>query len=241
MINILMLLAGKSKFFEAPEYQFPRPLIEINGRSMVELTIDNLKGIKQEKRFIFVVNEQDCAKYHIDNVLMLATDDNCKIVRLTGETKGAACSALLATEYIDNKDRLIISNTDQIIEEDINKILDFFEKKDADGGVVCFETIHPRWSYVTVNKNDEIIEAAEKKPISKNAIAGFYYFKHGCDFVKSAMGSIEKDTNVNGAYYIAPTFNEMVLENKSLVIFRLDSNKYHSFYSPQRIREYENR
>ncbi|HEY9702653.1 MAG TPA: hypothetical protein V6C58_09415, partial [Allocoleopsis sp.] len=85
----------------------------------------------------------------------------------------------------------------------------------------------------------KVVETAEKKPISRNAIAGFYYFKHGKDFVSAAFKSIEKDANVNGLYFVAPTYNELVLENKHIGVTFIDSSVYHSFYSPAKIAEYE--
>jgi dTDP-glucose pyrophosphorylase len=127
-----------------------------------------------------------------------------------------------------------------VINHDLNEIFDCFEDKNIDAGVICFTSVHPKWSYVRLDENNKIVETAEKRPLSKNAIAGFYYFKHGSDFVQSAMKSIENDANVNGIYFTAPILNEMVLENKNLEIFKIDSNQYHSFYSPQKIKEYEN-
>ncbi len=239
MINILIPLAGKTVFFDTAEYPFPKPLIEICGKPMIELLIGNFMAINKERKFIFIVNQSDCEKYHLDNTLKLLTDYNCEIIKVSGETKGAACSVLLAVEYINNDNELVISNGDQLIDRDLNEVLEHFEKRKVDAGVICFESVHPKWSYVQLDEDGKIMEMAEKRPISKNAIAGFYYFRQGCDFVNSAMKSIEKGASVNGIYYIAPTFNELILENKHLEIFRIESSQYHSFYSPQKISEYE--
>lgn len=238
MINILIPLGGKSSFFDNDSYPFPKPLIEINGLPMIELVLKNFINLKCDKKFIFVINKTDCNKYHLDNVLKLLTNNACEIIILPGETKGAACSALMAIDYIDNQNPLIISNGDQVLDINFNDLLNSFENRNVDAGVICFESVHPKWSYVRL-ENDKIIETAEKRPVSKNAIAGFYYFKQGNLFVKAAMQSIEKDASVEGLYYIAPIFNELVLENKNLEIIKIDANKYHSFYSPQKIKEYE--
>src|SRR6266702_239375 len=187
MINILIPLGGKSAFFDNEEYPFPKPLIEINGKLMIELLIDSFSNIEEEYKFIFIVQQEDCRKYHLDNTLKLLTNDKCEIVILDNLTKGAACSALMAIDHIDTHDKLIISNGDQVIDSDMNHILGFMEGKKSDAGVVCFESVHPKWSYVRLDENDCIVETAEKRPISKNAIAGFYYFRHGIDFVNSAM------------------------------------------------------
>lgn len=236
MINILIPLAGKNKFFPESEYPFPKPLIEICDKTMIEMVINNFKNL-DDINYIFIVNEKDCKKFHIDNTLKLLTDNQCEIIKIQGETKGAACSVLMAIEYINNDEELIISNADQVIEEDLNKIVNY--SKQYDGGVITFESVHPRWSYVKTDENNFVIEAAEKRPISKNAIAGFYYFKKGKDFVNSAMNMIKKDANVNGIYYIAPSLNEMILNHKRISIYKIDNNKYFTFYIPQKIEEYK--
>ena len=239
MINILVPIAGQSIFFENSEYKYPKPLIEIGKKPMIEWVINNFNQIKEEKKYIFIVNKQNCIKYHLDDTLKLLTDNNCEIIQIDHETKGAACSCLMAIQYINNDKELIITNGDQIIDTDLNKVLTYFRKKDADGGVICFESVHPKWSYVRLDMNNKIIETAEKRPLSKEAIAGFYYFKKGKDFVNAAMKSIKKNSSVDGLYFIAPVYNELVLDNKYLITYKIDGNKYNNFYSPQRIEEFE--
>lgn len=237
MINILIPLAGKNKFFNEVDYPYPKPLIEINDKTMIEHVIENFNSIKKEKQFIFIVNNEDCKKYHLDNVLNLLTNNSCKIIKIDSETKGAACSAMMAIEYISNDTPLIIANADQLFDDNLEDIISSF--KDVDGGVISFDSIHPRWSYARVGTDNYIVETAEKRPLSKDAIAGFFYFKNGSDFIISAMNMIKKDANVNGLYFISPTINEMVLQNKKLIIRKIDNCKYHTFYTPQKIQEYE--
>lgn len=237
MINILIPLAGKNQFFSEAEYPYPKPLIEINGKTMIEHILANFESIQKEKQFIFIVNNEDCKKYHLDNILNLLTDHTCKIIKIDGETKGAACSALMAIKYINNNIPLVIANADQIISEDLQAKIGTLEAYDA--GVITFNSVHPKWSYARVDSDGNITETAEKRPISKNAIAGFYYFKEGKEFVASAMSMIKKDASVNGLYFIAPVLNEMILKNKYLGIVQIDDSNYHTFYSPNKIKEYE--
>lgn len=237
MINILIPLAGKNQFFSENEYPFPKPLIEFNGKTMIEHIIDNFNSIKKDKQFIFIVNSEDCKKYHLDNVLNILTSYTCKIIKLDNETKGAACSAMMAVEYIDNDTPLIISNADQLFDIHLDDVVNNFQFSDA--GVITFESIHPRWSYVRLDAKGRVTETAEKRPISKSAIAGFYYFRKGSDFISSSSKMVKKDASINGLYYISPVLNEMVLENKTINIFKIENNKYHTFYTPQKIKEYE--
>lgn len=225
--------------FDSEEYRYPKPLIEINGKPLIELVVACLDQIKMDKRFIFIVNAVDCQKYHLDSVLRLITEDCGIVIQLEKETKGAACSALMAIDSIDNNDALMISNGDHIFDCDLNAVIAKFDSKGVDAGTACFDSVHPKWSFVRLDKNNKIIETAEKRPLSRNAIAGLYYFKHGSDFVRAAMKTIEKDASVNGRFYVAPTLNELVLEGKNLEIHSIASSEYHNFYSPHKLKEYE--
>lgn len=238
MLNILIPMGGSSDF-DSEEYRYPKPLIEINGKPLIELVVDCLDKIQGEKRFIFIVNATDCQKYHLDSVLHLITGDSGIVIQLEKETKGAACSALMAIDFIDNNDALMISNGDHIFDCDLNSVVSEFESRCVDAGTICFDSVHPKWSFVRLDKNNKIIETAEKRPLSRNAIAGLYYFRRGSDFVRAAMKTIEKDASVNGRFYVAPTLNELVLEGKNLEIHLIPSSAYHNFYSPHKLKEYE--
>ena len=230
-------MAGKSQYFSEHEFPFPKPLIEIGAKTVIEHVIANLSSIATKARFIFVVNSGDCRKFHLDSTLNLITDHQCKIVRLEHETKGAACSALMAVSHIANDAPLIIANSDQIFTSPLQALAHNFEG--ADAGVITFDSVHPRWSYVRLDENQHVVETAEKRPISRNAIAGLYYFKHGREFVDSAMSMIQKDSSVNGIFYISPTLNEMILKGKVITTARVNTDAYHTFYTPQKIKEYE--
>lgn len=237
MINILIPMAGKSQYFSENEYPFPRPLFEIGDKTVIEHVLINLSSISTELQFIFILNNSDCKKFHLDDTLNIITKNKCHIIRLENETKGAACSALLAINHINNDVPLIIANSDQLFECSLKFLVPAFAGSDA--GVITFKSLHPRWSYVRLDEHHRVVETSEKRPISRNAIAGIYYFKIGRDFVESAMSMVQKDSHVNGNFYISPTLNEMILKGKSVTSIEVETSKYHTFYTPQKIKEYE--
>lgn len=237
MINILIPMAGKSQYFSESEFPFPKPLIEIGQKTVIEHVIQNLSSASADVQFIFVLSSADCRKFHLDSTLNIITDHKCKIVRLDNETKGAACSALMAISHIANDHPLIIANSDQLFDDSLKDLIAGL--RDADAGVVTFESVHPRWSYVRLNEQGLVVETAEKRPISRHAIAGLYHFRRGRDFVAAAMRMIQKDSSINGNFYIAPTLNEMILQGKKIKTVKVDVHRYHTFYTPQKIKEYE--
>lgn len=237
MINILLPMAGKSLHFSDNEYPYPKPLFEIGQKTIIERVITNLQSVGSIIQFIFVVSSSDCRKFHLDSTLNIITDHKCKLVKLDNDTRGAACSALMAISHIGKSQPLVIANPDQLFDTCIADLIDQFN--DADAGVITFESVHPRWSYVKHDDHGLVAETAEKRPISRNAIAGFYFFQRGEDFVNSAMSMIRKDSNVDGNFYIAPCLNELILMGKKIRTASVDPSKYHTFYTPQKIKEYE--
>lgn len=239
MLNILIPLAGKSLFFDQQHYHYPAPLIEIAGKIMIERVVENLSSIEGEKRLVFVVNEEDCRKYHIDDVLKLLVKSELEIVMLSRPTLGAACSCLMAIDFINNDDPLLISNGDQVLDMDLTKLLDLPSLSPEEAVVFCMHSVHPRWSYVLCEEEGEVVEVAEKRPISSRAIAGLYLYGRGRDFVSAAREMIKKGDNIDGKYYIAPALNQRILDAAPVRAVDVEQAAYHSFYTPERIAEYE--
>jgi dTDP-glucose pyrophosphorylase len=239
MLNILMPLGGNSKFFDEKEYFYPKLLVEIQGKPMIQLAIENLQTIGDDLQFIFVIKKSDCVNFHLDETLKLLTNDECKIITLDHDTKGAPCSCLLAIEYINNSTPLLISNYDQVFDCSLKEYRTRFDNLDVEAGCLIFNSAHPRWSYVHINDHGFVMEAAEKRPLSRNAIAGFYYYTHGSNFIKSAQSVIRKTCSNTETFYTSSTFNELILENKRVGALTVSNDNYHSFYTPQKIEEFE--
>ena len=234
MVNVLIPAMGKSTFFE--DSFFPKPLIEIRGRTMLEMVIDNYACL-YPKNYIFVFEDKDCSEFHLDSSAKILSPLSVTI-RLRNQTRGALCTCLMAIDYINNDTPLIIANSDQIIDVDYRSVLQHFDEKNADAGVITFPSIHPRWSYA--RKNDgAVVEVAEKRPLSKDAIAGFYYYKKGSDFIDGAKKALIKNNCLNDRFYISASVNEMILSGKQVAYYDIPKEKYHSFYSPEKIKEYE--
>jgi dTDP-glucose pyrophosphorylase len=189
-------------------------------------------------RHVYVIRKEDANQHRLADVLRLM-DPRAALVVAQGPTRGAACTALLAIDQIDPDAELVITNGDQILKTDLPAIVAGFRSKNLDGGVVVFDSVHPRWSFVRVDSGGMVVEAAEKRPISRWATAGFYYFKRGRDFTHAAMETIKKDAHVNGLYYICPCFNELVLNHKRIGVHPIEREAYVSLATPADAEQYE--
>lgn len=213
-MNVLIPMAGAGSRFAAAGYTFPKPLIDVNGKPMIQVVVNNLNV---DANYIFIVQKEHYEKYSLGIMLNLIAP-NCKIVQVDGITEGAACTTLLAKEYIDNDEPLLIANSDQFVEWNSNECLYAFNADGIDAGIITFKSTHPKWSYAKINESGFVAEVAEKKPISDNATVGIYFWKNGSDYVKYAEQMIEKNLRVNNEFYVAPVFNEAIQDRKKIRI-----------------------
>jgi HAD superfamily hydrolase (TIGR01509 family) len=211
-MNVLIPMAGAGSRFAAAGYTFPKPLIDVNGKPMIQVVVDNLNV---EAHFIFLVQREHYEKYNLQSVLNLIAP-GCDIIQVDGLTEGAACTTLLAKEFINNESPLLMANSDQFVEWNSNECLYAFTADSIDGGIVTFESTHPKWSFAKLDQDGFVSEVAEKNPISNLATVGIYYWKHGSDYVKYAEQMIKKNIRVNNEFYVCPVFNEAVSDGKKI-------------------------
>lgn len=218
-MNILIPMSGRgSRFLET--HITPKPLIEIEPNlTMIELVVKNLNI---NGRLIFLVLKEHYEKYPLKEILN-KTSNNIKIVIVDSVTEGAACTSLLAKELINNEDSLFIANSDQYIDNwNYDDFICKMIKENADGGIVTFKSTDSKWSFVRLNENNDVIEVAEKNPISDKATVGFYWWKKGFEYVKYAEQMIQKNIRVNNEFFICPVFAEAISDNKIIKTFDVE-------------------
>ena len=231
-LNVLIPMAGAGSRFAQAGYSFPKPLIDVKGQPMIQVVVENLNI---EANYIYVVQKSHREKFNLDTLLNLITP-NCKIVEVDGLTEGAACTALLAKEFIDNGNPLFFANSDQFVEWDSNEFFYKMNENDADGGIPVFHSTHPKWSFAKLDDDGFVTEVQEKNPISDLATIGFYYWKRGSDFVKYAEEMIEQDIRVNNEFYVCPVYNNAI--KAGLKIRTFDTPKMWGLGTPEDLNYY---
>jgi HAD superfamily hydrolase (TIGR01509 family) len=217
-MNVLIPMAGAGSRFARAGYTFPKPLIEVNGKPMIQVVVENLNV---DAHFIFLVQKDHYEKYNLKQLLNLIAP-GCDIIQVDGLTDGAACTTLLAKELIDNDSPLLMANSDQFVEWNSNECLYAFTADGVDGGIITFKATHPKWSFARLGADGFVSEVAEKNPISDNATVGIYYWKKGSDYVKYAEQMISKDIRTNGEFYVCPVFNEAIGDNKKIRVKEIE-------------------
>ena len=216
MLNIVLPIAGRGSRFATAGYTLPKPLIPVHGVPMIEWVTENVRP-RRPHRFIYL-----CLQEHLDSTnladVLNRIAPGCCIVPVRKVTEGAACTVLLAREWIDGDNPLMMANSDQFVDIDINDYLARQEAADVEGLIMTFWSDHPKWSYVRFGPDGAVTEVVEKQVISNEATVGIYNFAKGRDFVRAADRMIELNLRVNGEFYVAPTYNQLIREGKRLVV-----------------------
>jgi len=233
-MKILIPMAGEGSRFAKEGYTFPKPLIDVNGKPMIQRVVENLDF---DSEYIFLVRREHIEKYEgMLDTLDRITNGRFNHVVVDALTEGAACTALLARDLIDDDEDLLIANSDQVIDYEPENFNLIRNTSNFDAVVFTFNAVHPKWSFVKTNSRGYITEVAEKKPISNIATCGIYWYRKGSDFVRYADRMIEKNIRVNNEFYIAPVYNELIEDGKTLVPFYV--SKMHGLGTPEDLRFY---
>lgn len=227
MLNIVIPMAGAGSRFVNAGYQDPKPLIPIHGTPMIKLVIDNLRPT-QPHQFIFICQEAHVASYNLTDKLS-EWAPGCKIILLDSITEGAACTVLTAEHLINNTEPLMIANSDQYIDISIDDYLEYIRSEQLDGLIMTMTADDPKWSFVGFDDAGKVNRVVEKQVISNEATVGIYNFKHGCDFVNAAQAMIAKNLRVNGEFYVAPVYDQLIARGDIIGIYNIGS-EHHGMY-----------
>ncbi len=238
-MNVLILMAGTHSSFEQAGYGYPRNLVQAKGKPVLQHVVENLLPLRsQGAKICALVNRDEDRRFHTGRVLQLV-NKAITVQRVEGKSAGALCTALLGIDHIAPEEPLIITNGDIVMDCDLGAAVKYFQSLGLDGGTITFNDIHPRWSFVKLDETGLVIEAAEKRPISHHATTGFYYFHRGQDFLDASFRLLLKDAHVDGAFYICPVFNEMILDQKKIGIWPIKRSQYHTLKTADDVRTYD--
>lgn len=222
MLNIVIPMAGRGSRFAKAGYVMPKPLIDVHGHHMIEYVVKNITP-QCSHRFIFLCLAEHIEKYNLTETLNKIAP-NSIIVQVDHVTEGAACTVLLAEKYIDSEESLMIANSDQYVDININDYIK--HQNELDGLIMTMYANDPKWSFIQFDKDKLVTMVKEKEVISNEATVGIYNFQHGSDFVQYAHKMIDMDMRVNNEFYVAPVYNLMIADGKKIGFYNIGSEDH---------------
>ena len=223
-MNVIILAAGED-YLSTKNNQYPLCLTEYKGQSIIQ-HISNSIDFDNDKA-LFIFQEKHIRKYHLSAIVELLSSNKAKVSSIPDNTAGAAASALLGAVKLDQTKPLLVISSNQLTDIDYTQLSNFMTDNNYDAGTVVFEDIHPRYSFVSLDEDGLINEASEKRPISKNATAGIYWFKDTALFVSFVKNMIRNDAKVDNKFYICPSLNEVILCGGRVGAFHINKKDYH--------------
>jgi dTDP-glucose pyrophosphorylase len=216
MLTIVIPMAGRGSRFADAGYALPKPLLPVHGVPMIEAVVRNLSP-SEPARFVFICRREHLAGYGFEAGLRQAAP-GCVIVPIDEVTEGAACTVLLAEPAIDPDDVLVIANSDQWVDHTMDAHLAALRRDGLDGLIMTMTADDPKWSFVELDAARRVTNVVEKEVVSDEATVGIYTFARGGDFLRAARAMIAADKRVNGEFYVAPAYNELVAAGAAIGI-----------------------
>lgn len=218
-VNIVIPMAGRGSRFADAGFTDPKPLIPVGGKPMIEWVIENIRP-NRPHRFLFLCLQEHLERYPAVPAKLTELCPGCQIVPVRQVTEGAACTVLLAREFVETDEPLMIANSDQIVDLPIEEYLAAGDAEEVGGLIMTFWADDPKWSYCRMRKDGLVSEVLEKQVISNEATVGIYNFAKGVDFVRAADQMIAKNLRVNNEFYVAPCYNQLIEEGMKVVVAR---------------------
>ncbi len=212
-MKILIPLAGRGSRFKEIGFTKPKSLLPIIDKSMIEWSTMNIPVDSSD--IIFLILKDDVKKYSLDAELLKIFGSKITIIQIPKVTDGAPQTLLYAKDLINTSEEIIIWNGDQVVLDDVGKMIEQLPEN-IDGLIPVFHSNLTKFSYVRVDDEMNVLETAEKIPISEYATIGLYYFRKGKDFVRAAESMIEKDIRRGNEFFVCPVYNELIEEGKKI-------------------------
>jgi len=235
-LNIIILAAGSADFV-VEDGDYPVCLVEIGGKPLLERVITNASRVEGAALY-FAFRSDQIARFHLDKIVNLLVPD-ATVVSISDQTMGSGCTALMVASMLPENEEVLIVSANELVDIALDVVVQSFRDRQLDAGTITFPSVHPRYSYVRVDTDGSVTEVSQKVPISKRATAGVFWAARASDLVESIKQMIRKDANVDGQYYIAKAFNEIILNQKKMGFYDIISENYHPLKTARQVEQFQ--
>lgn len=226
-MQIVVPMTGIGKRFLDAGYTTPKPLLEVDGKPMIEHVVNLFPG---EKDFIFICNCAHLAQTNLRDVLNKIAP-GCKIITIPPHKKGPVYAVLQAQSLIHDEEEVIVNYCDFGTYWNYKDFLKHTRDRNADGAIPAYKGFHPHMlgkiNYAFMRDDKQwMLEIREKQPFTNNrmneyASNGTYYFKKGSYLKKYFQQLIDEDINLKGEYYVSMVYNLLVRDGLKVSIYEI--------------------
>ena len=249
-MNIIIPMAGAGKRFTDAGYKIHKPAIPTLERRtgspypMVVCAVMDLPNVEDDGANVIFIDRdfhktdgvEDAIKEHYPKARFITVD------RLT---EGQACTCLLAKDFINNEQPLLIAGCDNGMVTDEEK----FQKERQNADMLVFTYRHNEavlknpnaYGWIVVDNENYVTDVSIKKAISDNplndhAVVATFYFRHGADFVAAAERMIYANDRINGEFYVDEVARHAL--NMGMTVKAFEIERYIGWGTPNDYEEY---
>lgn len=206
-MKIIVPMAGRGSRLADAGYELPKPLIEIEEQPMFKWALQSIDDIPYDQIAFIILREHD---EQFDFAATLKQHyPQSNVVILDAVTEGQLQTILMARDFINVDDDLLIANCDTYLKADI--ATDIKNREERTAGIISVADLPgDRWSFARTDDTGYVVEVAEKVRISDYASTGLYYFSDGAQFVSIAETMIANQEKTRGEYYVIPVYQKLI-------------------------------
>ena len=207
--HVVLPIAGEGKRFAEKGYTFPKYLVSVRGKPVIQWVIESLQ--LPQAVYHIGCRSEDIKRFHLDDMFGQLVG-SYTLHGFDQPTHGAACTVLELMAGLKGELPVLVANCDQWVTWDPQRVFEEADEWHADAAIMTFQSVHPKWSFVEVDQTGRWVrQVAEKRPISPWATCGLYWARQAWQ-LRSCIEEMMRDPEnlVNNEWYLAPAFNEYV-------------------------------
>jgi NDP-sugar pyrophosphorylase family protein len=215
-MKIIIPMAGIGSRFMTAGYTDPKPLIEVNGKMIIEYILDMFN---EQDELVFICNQKHLEETNIENVLKRLAPRST-IVSMPMHKLGPVYTVQKVYDLIEDDEEVIVSYCDNPYIWNREEFEAHVRHNNLDGCVLSHTGFHPHTLNNTkmafMKDQDGIVTEIKEKecytdnPMNEHASTGTYYFKKGSYIKKYFDLTMEKNINYNGEYYVTLVYNLLI-------------------------------
>ncbi|MGG5318763.1 glycosyltransferase family 2 protein [Enterococcus sp. AZ072] len=231
-MKVIITMAGRGSRFTKQGYTQPKHEIMAGERSLFSWAVGSLKQFFDET-FLFIVRKGSYSPESLREEIVRLGIKTYEIIELAEVTKGQADTVMQVAKLIDKDEDILIYNIDTTINPECLSKEAILQ---GDGSVPLFKAEGTHWSFAKLDETQErITEMAEKRPISSWGSVGLYYFHPWQDFSEAFEAMSAQLLDEYGEIYIAPLYNYLIEQGKTIHPVFLPQNSYAALGTPEEL------
>lgn len=229
-MNLILPMAGHGARFREAGYADEKPLIRVNGRTLLDWS---LSCAPTGWQICPVIRQEQ------HGLELWLKERGMRPTMIPGPTPGAALSVLAAAIGLPQDEPAAVMNCDQWfrLESPWGQVLEQALICGWDGFILTFPGAGSAWSYAVANGDRRVLHVIEKQEVSRYATVGFYWWRRAGDLVRSICAMVAAGQTTKGEFYLAPAYNFLPLDRH--IVAAVPVAEFVGLGTPEQVRAFE--